>query len=491
MPREARLIAAAYIRVSTDDQTEYSPDAQLAAMRRYAEANDILIDPAHIYRDEGISGRSAAKRPGFQAMISAAKRKDHPFDIILVHKLDRFARSREDSVVYKSMLQRECHVKVVSITEPLADDKTSIIMEPILEAMAEYYSVNLSEEVKKGMTQKALSGGLQSTPPFGYSVENNILVPDPERAPYVTEIFQRYVNGDSMFSIARSLNARGVLTRRGSKFENRTVEYILRNPAYIGKLRWNPTGRTRRDFDNPGIILVRGRHEALVGEDLWLAAQDRIRVQKAQHPYKGKPTGVHRKHWLCGIVRCASCGTTLILQTFKYGSYWKCNNSVHGSCLHSQFTRVDLIESAVLNQLRADINSTSSLTYHVIYTCCAPDVETDSLAKSISALEHRLDRLRDAYLAGVESLDSYASAKRRIESDISDLRSQMSSSANPSLSVDNTLDRLRASLSAALQVFESGASIDEKYETARSVYDSILYSKSDNLLKVTYRILSV
>ena len=99
MPREARLIAAAYIRVSTDDQTEYSPDAQLAAMRRYAEANDILIDPAHIYRDEGISGRSAAKRPGFQAMISAAKRKDHPFDIILVHKLDRFARSREDSVV--------------------------------------------------------------------------------------------------------------------------------------------------------------------------------------------------------------------------------------------------------------------------------------------------------------------------------------------------------------------------------------------------------
>ena len=100
------LLAAAYIRVSTEDQTEFSPDAQLKALKAYAKANNMILQEQHIYRDEGISGRKAEKRPGFMAMIAAAKSKAHPFDVILVHRFDRFARSREDSVVYKSMLRR-------------------------------------------------------------------------------------------------------------------------------------------------------------------------------------------------------------------------------------------------------------------------------------------------------------------------------------------------------------------------------------------------
>ena len=161
------LIAAAYIRVSTDDQTEFSPDAQLKALRRYASQNNLVLDERYIFSDEGISGRKAEKRPGFMSMIAQAKSKEHPFDVILVHKFDRFARSREDSVVYKSMLKRECNVRVISITESVEDDKFSVILEAMLEAMAEYYSINLSDEVKKGMTEKATRGGLQHVPPFG------------------------------------------------------------------------------------------------------------------------------------------------------------------------------------------------------------------------------------------------------------------------------------------------------------------------------------
>ena len=115
---------ACYIRVSTNDQIEYSPDAQLKAIKKYCKDNNILLDNEHVYIDEGISGRKAEKRPAFQDMIKHAKKKE--FDVILVHKFDRFARSREDSVVYKSLLKKECNIRVVSITESIEDDKFTI-----------------------------------------------------------------------------------------------------------------------------------------------------------------------------------------------------------------------------------------------------------------------------------------------------------------------------------------------------------------------------
>jgi DNA invertase Pin-like site-specific DNA recombinase len=167
---------ALYIRVSTEEQTEYSPDAQKRALLDYAKKNKIFISSDYIFIDEGISGRIAEKRPGFMQMIKTAKQKPKPFDVILVHKFDRFSRSREDSVVYKSLLKKECGIKVISITEQLEDDKFSIILESMLEAMAEYYSLNLSDEVKKGMTEKAKKGGLQTGAAFGYEVKEKGLL---------------------------------------------------------------------------------------------------------------------------------------------------------------------------------------------------------------------------------------------------------------------------------------------------------------------------
>ena len=186
---------ACYIRVSTDDQTEYSPDAQLKLLKNYAKANNIILTNDNIFVDEGISGKRADKRPAFMQMIATAKTKPKPFDVILVHKFDRFARSREDSVVYKSLLKREAGVKVVSITESMEDDKFSVILEAMLEAMAEYYSLNLAEEVKKGMTEKANRGELQSTPPFGYKAENGQLVKIPEEARLIKFIFEQFASG--------------------------------------------------------------------------------------------------------------------------------------------------------------------------------------------------------------------------------------------------------------------------------------------------------
>ena len=218
--------AAAYIRVSTEDQAEYSPAAQLRLIRAWAENNGFVVAPEHIYIDEGISGRRAEKRPAFMRMIAAAKRKPAPFDAILVHRFDRFARSREDSVVYKSMLRRDCGVQVISTAESIEDDKFSVILEAMLEAMAEYYSINLADEVRKGMTEKARRGGRQTYAPFGYRTVGGQLVLEPTEAALVVEVFRRFASGETYFAIARWLNGIGARTRNGREFQNRSIRYI-------------------------------------------------------------------------------------------------------------------------------------------------------------------------------------------------------------------------------------------------------------------------
>ena len=175
-------VAAAYIRVSTDDQIEFSPDSQLEKIKLYAERNQMLLPKEFIFMDEGISGRNTKKRAAFNTMIGLAKRKPKPFDVILVWKYSRFARNREDSVVYKSMLRKELNIDVISISEDVGDDKMSILFEAMIEAMDEYYSINLAEEVKRGMTEKAKRGGVLSIAGYGYKVVNGEYVIVPEEA---------------------------------------------------------------------------------------------------------------------------------------------------------------------------------------------------------------------------------------------------------------------------------------------------------------------
>ena len=266
-------IAAAYIRVSTDDQIEYSPDSQLKAIQNYAEKNGYYLPEQYIFMDEGISGRTVGKRAGFKQMIALAKTTPKPFEAILVWKYSRFARNREDSVVYKSMLRKQCGIDVVSISESTGDDKMSILFEAMIEAMDEYYSINLSEEVKRGMTEKAKRGGVLSVAPFGYRVENGQYVIVDSEAAIIKEAFSDYLSGSGFLTIAKKFNAIGVKTHRGSPIENRTIEYWLHNPAYIGKTRWNPTGRTRRDYFNENVIISDGTHKPIIDDDLWNAVQ--------------------------------------------------------------------------------------------------------------------------------------------------------------------------------------------------------------------------
>ena len=262
-------VAAAYIRVSTDDQAEYSPASQLEKIRLYAEKNQILLPEEFIFVDEGISGRKTKNRPAFNEMIGLAKCNPKPFDVILVWKFSRFARNREDSIVYKSMLRKERNIDVVSVSEDIGDDKLSILIEAIIEAMDEFYSINLAEEVKRGMTEKAKRGGVLSIPGFGYKVENGEYVIIPEEAEIIRKVFNDYLNKKGFLTIAKELNAMGIKTHRNCKIENRTIDYWLHNMLYIGKICWSPNGKRSRNYNLEDMIISDGHHEPIIDMETW------------------------------------------------------------------------------------------------------------------------------------------------------------------------------------------------------------------------------
>ncbi len=475
-------IAAAYIRVSTDDQTEFSPAAQLRELREYAVTHNLILDERYIYTDEGISGRRAEKRPGFMAMIEAAKQKDHPFEVVLVHKFDRFARSREDSIVYKSMLKR-AGVEVISIKEPLSEGSYSGVMEAIYESFAEAYSINLGQEVRKGMKEKALRGEPQTAPPFGYRLESKMFIPHDTEAPLVQQIFQRFAEGEGLFPIAKWLNAQGVTTHRGTSFENRTVEYILRNPVYIGYLRWNPKRRTRRDYSDPDVLTIKAKHSPIIDQELWDTVQTRMAEVKARHRYHGRPN-YDRKHWLCGIVRCSSCGSTLI---FVKPHYLKCNNYVRGRCKTTQHIAVDTLAEAFIQQLRNDLQADTPPEYSLIRSTNNTDSHLRELRQAAEKAERKKNRLTEAYLAEAISLTEYKQLQSKLNDELQTLQNALHT-AEATLPVIDSRAILRQAIRTALDTLTSEtASMPEKYDAANAIIENCTFNKVQNALNITYR----
>ena len=483
MPPKDYRIAAAYIRVSTDDQVELSPASQLVEIRKWASDHGYIVPDKFVFVDEAKSGRKVTGRDDFRRLIGTAKQKPKPFDAILLWKFSRFARNRDDAVLYKSILRKQLHIEVISIKEPIAEGKLGIIMEAMIEAMDEYYSINLAEDVKRGMEEKHRRGELQSTPSFGYAAQDGVLVPKEPEASYVREMFSRFLSGHGFYPIARWLNSMDVKTHRGTAFENRTVEYILRNPVYIGKLRWNPAGRTRRNYDDPNIIVVDGKHQPLVDVDTWNAAQDRISQLKAMHKYHGRPLGSN-KDWISGIVRCASCGGTMI---FSKPHYWKCNNFVRGRCKTSQHISGDILKEAILARLQADAISSEPLIFDVVRAGSKAADELSLLQQHKAGLQKRLDRLREAYLAGAESLDEYAAAKTATLQQIHDTDQRISEAENNSAN-STTPQLVRSAIRSAVDTLTNTSStLEQKCEALHSICDRIDWDKSQNTLTIHYR----
>ena len=298
---------AQYARFSSDNQRNESIDAQIRAMNQFCKQNHWQV--VATYTDEARSA-TTDNRPQFQQMIADSGKG--LFDIVLVHKLDRFSRDRYDSAIYKKKLKKN-HVKLCSVLERMDDSPESIMMESVLEGMAEYYSKNLGREVMKGMNETALqckhTGGC---PPLGYDVaEDKHLVINPHEAEAVKIIFQMFAEGYGYTAIIRHLNENGYHTKRGLPFGKNSLYEILSNEKYTGVFVFNKAAakfdgkRNNHCYKKDGdVIRIEHGCPQIVSEELFQQVQQR--KQKNKHDagrYHGKEF-----YLLTGCVFCGICG---------------------------------------------------------------------------------------------------------------------------------------------------------------------------------------
>ncbi len=481
--------AAAYIRVSTEEQAEQSPESQLVEIRKYAKQNNIILPDDLIYMDEGISGKRSENRPAFQRMIGAAKETPAPFDMILLWKFSRFARNQEESIVYKALLRKQCGVDVVSVSEQLPGGPFASLIERIIEWFDEFYSIRLAQEVKRSMTVKATKGDFQSKPPFGYRInkaagKKGVLEIVPEEAAIVREIFDRFVAGEPLFTITRSLNSRGLKSRDGGPFQHSRLKYMIQNPTYTGMVKWTPTGRIKTPSPTKDTIVVRGEHKPIIDADLFRRAQERFAVNRELYGYKARPT-CELKDWLSGIVRCAECGKTLI--SYKK-QYFKCCGYCHGQCEHIQLVKCETLHDAVIERLQQDISGHN--VKPTVITRKQPDDnrEIDHLHASISDLQRKAKRLFDAYLNGAIGLDQFREAKTAIETSISEAERRLNE-LTAAMTIEDPTAVMEEQIRHCLDVIvSSDVSLEAKNNALRQIVEQIVFSRDRNLLEITYRL---
>lgn len=407
-------IGAAYVRVSTDDQTELSPDAQIRVIMDAAKADGFIIPKEYIFIEKkGISGRKADNRPEFQRMIAFAKsQRPAPFKRLYLWKFSRFARNQEESTFYKGILRKKCGVEIKSVSEPIMEGMFGRLIETIIEWFDEYYSINLSGEVIRGMTEKALREGYQSTPCLGYRAvgEGKPFIVDEKSYAIVEYIFQTYHSGKDMTATARATNSKGYRTRRGNRFDRRGINRILTNRFYIGEVVWN--GYT-----------FQGTHE--IRPSITSIFDDvQKRLEKEYRPQKRREVSSNA-HWLSGMLKCSVCGSSLGYNRSNdqkkrpdFFQCWKYAKGFHeGSCCLS----VRLAEKAVIESLE-EVLATNELEYEYIRkTDDTVNAEEVAIQEALARLEVKERRIREAYENEIDTLEEYKQNKLRLKSEREEL----------------------------------------------------------------------
>lgn len=476
---------AAYIRVSTDDQTELSPDAQLRVILEAAKADGFIIPKEFVFIEKkGISGRRADNRPDFQRMIALAKsQKPAPFRRLYLWKFSRFARNQDESTFYKSVLRKKCGVDIKSVSEPIAEGMFGRLIESIIEWFDEYYSYNLSGEVIRGMTEKALRSGYQATPSLGYAAvgAGKPFVIE-EKAYAIAEfIFQTYYNGKDMTATAREANARGYRTRRGNRFDRRGVYRTLTNRFYIGEVVWNG-------------IAFQGTHETRPSiTSIFEDVQKRIEAE--YRPQKRREVSANA-HWLSGLLTCSVCGGSLGYNRSNdpkkrpdFFQCWKYAKGMHpGSCCLS----VRLAEKAVIEGLEKVLD-TDELEYEYIRKIDdTVNAEEIAVKEALARLEIKERRIKEAYENEIDTLEEYRQNKLRLKAEREDLmadadRIRRKAQQSPEV-IPSKGEVLRQIAHAHDIIADPNMDNETKGNALRKVVKDIVFDRSKGHLYINYYI---
>lgn len=358
--------AVAYCRFSPGhNQREESIEAQLRAIHDYAKSNNITI--VREYIDRAQSG-TEDNRDNFKKMIRDSERQ--LFDIVLTHKVDRFARNRYDSAIYKRKL-RENDIKVIYVAQAIPEGPEGAMLESVLEGMAEYYSKNLAQETMKGLKENAYKckfcGGI---PPLGYDVDATTkeYIINHTEADTVKRIFALYLEGRGYTEIIEELNNSGCTTKIGNKFGKNSIYEILRNEKYTGTYIFNETakkvkGKFNRHVkkEESEIIRIDGGMPVIIEREAW---DD---VQKIMNSRKRPGRKSTEIYLLSGILRCGICGSAMTSDTRKMKGrnktyfYYRCyHNNGKNRCDLPSWSRDDL-ETLVIELLEKELFSGDAL----------------------------------------------------------------------------------------------------------------------------------
>ena len=324
--------AVIYARYSSDSQREESVEGQIRECTEYAKHNGITIVGTYI--DRALSAKTD-NRPEFQRMIKDSAK--NLFDVTIVWKLDRFARNRYDSAHYKAILRKN-GVKVISAKENISEGPEGIILESMLEGMAEYYSAELSEKIHRGQKENALKGKNNGGAiPLGYMLgDDQKLAIDPLAAPIVQEAFTRYAEGETVKAIVESFNERGLRTKSNNPFVINSFDTMFRNRKYIGEYKYQD-------------VIIPGGVPALVSEELFKRVQERKDKNK-RAPARAK---ANDEYLLSLKLICGDCSRLMVGEsgrshTGKNHYYYKCGAAKRSKGCKRKAIKKEWIEKAVV-----------------------------------------------------------------------------------------------------------------------------------------------
>ena len=407
------MTAVIYARYSSDNQREESIEGQIRECTAYAEKNGITIVKHYI--DRAISAKTD-NRPQFQQMIKDSDKK--LFDIVLVWKLDRFARNRYDSARYKTQLKKN-GVKLMSATEIISEGPEGIILESVLEGYAEYYSADLAEKVVRGQTENILKGrcnGGRGT--FGYTLdpERKFHI-DPLTSPFVLESFKKYNEGSTMKEIQDWLNENGIKNPVGGAFTYNSVEHMLKNRRYIGELKF-------RDVVVPNAI------PPIIPLELFEDVQEKIaKNKKAPARRKAEDDYLLTTKLFCGYCGALMFGESGTSRTGEVHRYYKCATAKKHKGCKKKTVRKQWLEDLVVNQtmqLVKDDAAMESIIAKVMELQNKENTNIPLYEKQLRDAESGIQNMLNAIQAGIltsstkERLEQLEETKRELEARIAE-----------------------------------------------------------------------
>ena len=359
--------AVIYARFSSHNQREESIDAQIRACTEYAKAKGLRI--VDIYSDSAKSGTNV-DREAFQRMIKDSA--EHKFKYLLIHKLDRFSRQKYDAAIYKYQLKVN-GVTILSVIENLDNSPESVMLESVIEGMAQYYSANLAREVMKGMRESAYDcKHLGGTPPLGYDVdpETHKYVINEDEAKIIKIIFDKYAHDVGYNQILSYLNGMGYRTKRGNLFGKNSLYSILQNEKYVGKYifnkklekgisgRRNPTLKPKEEW-----IVIEGGVPAIIDQQTFDIVQFKMKNNRDKAGmYKAREI-----YLLSGLIICGECGEGMYGNTrlcgrnkSRYSSY-RCYGGANKRGCKNKEIRREYIDNYVLDELYEKLFSNYSI----------------------------------------------------------------------------------------------------------------------------------